>query len=215
MRPFKSRKKIKKEVKRVKKKFVVFASLLMILSIVATTFAFATAWVEKNNDKFQTFYSAGTFNGFTAFGSADRTYIPSFDKVEKLILTWGESFISFEIKVGAKIYTLHSDFEVTGFSEHIYWDPVFNPTDTTKTKPPIDSRASHTRGEYTFEFLSASGLEGSVSIQTIVNEGSHRTTSISGTGDFRNVQLQATVSQSHALPFVTIANNGLVIGWPE
>jgi hypothetical protein len=197
------------------RKVLMSASLLMILPVITTTFAYATPWVEKNNDKFQTFYSAGTFNGFVAFGSADRTYIPSFDKVEKLMLTWSESFTSFEIEVDGKTYTTPTDFDVSGTSEHIYWDPVFRPGDITKTQPPAGSRASHTTGEYTFEFKPASGLEGSFSIRTIVNEGNHRTTSISGTGDFRNVQIQATVSQSQALPFVTIANNGLVIGWPE
>ncbi len=197
------------------RKVLTFASLLMILPVITITFAYATPWVEKNNDKFETFYSAGTFNGFVAFGSADRTYIPSFDKVEKLILTWSESFTSFEIEVDGKTYTMPTDFEVSGFSEHIYWDPVFRAGDTTKTQPPAASRASQTRGEYTFDFLPPSGLEGSFTIQTMVNEGSHRTTSVSGTGDFQNVQIQATVSQSQALPFVTIINNGLVIGWPE
>ena len=197
------------------RKVLMLASLLMILPVITTTFAYATPWVEKNNEKFQTFYSAGTFNGFVAFGSADRTYIPSFDKVEKLILTWSGSFTSFEIKVGEKTYTMPTDFDVSGTSEHIYWAPVFRAGDTTKTQPPAADRASHTRGEYTFDFLPASGLEGSFSIQTIVNEGSHRTTSLSGTGDFRNVQIQATVSQIQARPFLTILNDGLVIGWPE
>jgi hypothetical protein len=188
--------------------------LLMLLSVPSLMTSEAKVWTEKNNDKFQTFYSAGKINAGTAIGSAERIYVPSFDNVEKMISIWSESFISFEIKVGEKTYKLHTDFEASGSSEHIYWDPVFGASDINKVFP-VASRASHTGGKYTFDFLQASGLEGSFSIQTIVNEGNHRTTSLSGTGDFRNVQIQATVSQIQARPFLTILNDGLVIGWPE
>ncbi len=196
------------------RKILTFASLLMILPIVTATFAYATPWVEKNNDKFQTFNSEGTFNVFAAGASADRTYIPSFEVVEKMTIAWSENFITFKIKAGEKTYQLNTHFEVSGISEHTYYKPVFAVTDTAKSVP-VSSSASHTTARYTFTFKPASGLEGSFSIQTTVNEGNHRTTSMSGTGDFRNVQIQATVSQSMALPFITLFNNGLVIGWPE
>ena len=196
------------------RKVLIFFAFLLAIPVLTAAFANAKPWVEKNNDKFQTFYSAGIINAGTSIGSAERIYVPSFDNVEKMISTWSESFITFEIEVGSKTYTLHTDFEVSGSSEHIYWDPVFGASDINKVFP-VASRASHTGGKYTFDFLQASGLEGSFSIQTIVNEGNHRTTSLSGTGDFRNVQIQATVSQIQARPFLTILNDGLVIGWPE
>jgi len=196
------------------RKVLALAALLLVLPIITTTFAQAATWTEKNNDKFQTFESAGTFNAGAAIGSADRTYIPSFDEVEKMVMIWSEAFISFEIKVAEKTYELHTDFEVTGNSVHVFWNPIFSPADTLKTFP-VASSASHTTARYTFNFLPASGLEGSFSIQTIVNQGDHLTTSLSGSGDFRNVQIQATVSQMQARPFLTILNDGLVIGWPE
>ena len=196
------------------KKVLTFAVLLLILPTITTTFVYAAPWVEKNNDKFQTFETTGTFNVFLAGASATRTYIPSFDNVEKMIIAWSENFITFEIKVGEKTYQLHTHFEVSGFSEHTYWKPVFAVTDTAKSVP-VASSASHTTAKYTFTFKAASGLDGSFSIQTTVNEGNHRTTSLSGTGDFKNVQIQATVGQSMALPMITLTNDGLVIGWPE
>jgi hypothetical protein len=131
-----------------------------------------------------------------------------------MISTWSESFITYVIKVGGKTYTLGTDFEVSGISEHIYWNPVFGASDTLKIFP-VSSSASHTMARYTFDFLTASGLEGSFTIQTIVTEGNHRTTSLSGTGDFKNVQIQAKVGQIQARPLLTIVNDGLVIGWPE
>ena len=198
----------------MKRKFVVFASLLMMLPIITTNFAYANPWVEKNNEKFETFYSAGKFNAFAVVGSADRIYVPSFDNVEKIILTWSENYLTYEIKVGGKTYNLITEFVVSGITEQVYWDPVFGASDINKIHP-VSSRATHTTNDCTFNFLPASGLEGSFTIRTIVREGNHRTTSLSGTGDFKNVQIQAEVSQIPALPFVTIFNNGLVIGWPE
>lgn len=196
------------------KKILVFAALFLMLPVITASFAQAATWMEKNNEKFQSFESKGTFNAGSAIGSADRTYVPSFDYVNKMISSWSENFISYEIKVGDKIYNLAADFEVSGYSEHIYWNPVFSSGDTMKIFP-VASSASHTEARYTFDFLPASGIEGSFTIQTVVNEGSHRTTSISGTGDLRNVQIQATVSQIQARPLLTILNDGLVIGWPE
>ena len=196
------------------RKVLAFASLLMILPISTTTFAYAAPWVEKKNDKFQIFETTGTFSVIPLGASAERTYIPSFDVVEKMIIAWSENYITFQIKVGEEIYQLNTHFEVSGVSKHTYWKPVFAVTDTAKLVP-VASRAVYTTAKYTFIFKQASGLDGSFSIQTTVNEGNHRTTSLSGTGDFKNVQIQAEVGQSMALPLITITNEGLVIGWPE
>jgi hypothetical protein len=196
------------------KKVFVIAALLLALPVL-TAMAHATPWTERNNDKFQTYEATGTFS-ILDFLTAERQYIPSFDEVNKMIVSWEGPHLTHQIMVGGNTYQLGTDFLYTdGLTIEAIYDPVFS--DPAKLMPD-DYRARNIRVYWTYDFSAfPGGIEGTLRMQLVAPDEKNRfVNSLSGTGDLENVQIKATASTSFTPP--TTLNSlhvGIVSGWPE
>jgi hypothetical protein len=182
-------------------------------------------WTEKNNDKFETFQVFGRGSFSASLDPNNWQYIPSKEQCNKVIVSWDEVFSAMEITVDGNTYVMGTHFTYEGRATYIFYDPVF------PSPPPvipfiIASRHFTSQVDYEYTFLPASGIEGTIRMQAIfkVGEpssflgGDYSISSLSGTGDLRNVQIKAT-SNNRDLPPHTpswnIGHTGIVIGWPE
>jgi hypothetical protein len=200
----------------MKKKILVVVSIL-ILSFSLTPFAFAKPWDPKNNEKFVTFYVEGTFS-VAVLDAADFKYIPSFDNVKKMVQTFEESMMTYEITVDGTTYTLaDGDFTYSGSGKFVYFDPVF--VDPAKTIV-----ASYSNGVFFVDYMydfgdDGVGPDGTISMRYVANKGANNIFSLAGTGDFKNVQIKATswyfLDVTTIPPTMNIFHEGLVSGWPE
>jgi len=200
-------------VKEVKRKVLVIAVALMAVAMLATPLVSAVPLKEKNNDKFQSYYDTGTYNAIAEIMGAEVTYIPSFDQVNKLVVEMDEVFVAYEITVGgSKTYSLGTNFAYEGHAKVTYFDPVFS--DETKTVV-IEFRAASLKVDYMFDFSAfPEGLEGTLNMHAVFTRYGG-ISSLSGTGDLQNVQIQAAnLEGSVELPFVTVNHAGWVVGWP-
>jgi hypothetical protein len=197
------------------KKILVFAVLLLVLPLCTTMFAQASPIKDKNNDKFETFQVLGK-GSFSASLTGDWQYIPSLEQCNKVVVSWDEVMTKMLIMVDGNTYLMGTDFTYTGRATIIVYDPVF-------TSPPpvvalsIHGRMMHSQVDYEYTFLPASGIVGTLRMQAIIaGQGdvlSYSISSLSGTGDLKNVQIKATsMPQTGTYNF---AHNGIVIGWPE
>lgn len=183
--------------------------------ILTVPFVYAVPLGEKNNDKFQTFSTTGTFSIMDmVFGSHE--YIPSIDNVNKFVTSWKENMITYTITVGSNIYTLGTDFDHTGYCVETLYDPVFS--DPAKTMP-AGSRTYKVVVDYTFDFSAyPGGIEGTLNMRSVFSQGNGFVNSLSGTGDLQNVQAKEIGLGEIFDPVnlvITVAHAGLVHGWPE
>lgn len=199
------------------RKIIVFTVLFLTLFMSPIMLAQAVPLKEKNNDKFQDFTEAGSYNALIYYAGADTTYIPNMDNVNKWIVSVNEVnevMLTYEIRIGGNTYELGKDFDYTGYSQEIFWDPVFNPI----TGFPTSSRATHLVVNYMFDFSAVvGGIEGTLMMRA-VSQGEHGSTitSLSGTGDLQNVQINAYISNvGNVGPIISFVHSGLVQGWPN
>lgn len=192
--------------------------LVLALMILLPTVAIAQAipLQETNNEKFQPYSDGGTYNLVVYRDSAVRTYVPSFDEVNKLVVDVDELFTSYTITVGDNTYKLGKDFAYMGHVTQTYFDPVFsNPI----TKIGVSSyRATILMVDYTFDFSAFSGsIEGTLNMHAVFAEGNSKLHSLSGTGDLQNVKITGVNLPADLtnLPFVSISHSGTVMGWPD
>ncbi len=190
-------------------------TLLMALSMV--TMAQAAPLKEKNNDKFQSFSVTGQFS-FLKFLTGEHTYIPSEDKVNKLIIQFDESMLKYDITIGDRTYNLNKDFKYTGHAIFWYDDPVFG--NLLGTLYPTGYRGDyHGIVEYTFDFSAVpGGIDGTLNMRAMHNAGGNPINSLTGTGDLQNVQIKAEITGNvfDSVTFkLTINHDGYVSGWPD
>ena len=196
----------------MKKKLLTLAVVLLLLPISTIAFAYAVPLGDKDNEKFQTYYDEGTYNAATA--PVVRTYIPSFEQVNKMVGDLDETFINYKIVVDGKTYLLNKDFAYTGHATQTYFDPVFRTPAQTSV---VSSRASMIMVTYMFDFSAFSGsIEGTLMMHAVFAQGNDKVHSLSGTGDLQNVQITAlNLPPVVALPLVTVKHGGMVSGWPD
>ena len=200
-------------MRALNRKIIVTLVALMAIAMLATPLVSAFPLKEKNNDKFQSYYDTGTYNAIAEIMGAQVTYIPSFDQVNKIVVEMDEVFVAYEITVGgSKTYSLGTDFAYEGHTVVTYFAPVFS--DETKTVV-TGSRATDFKVDYMFDFSAfPGGLEGTLNMHAVFTRYGG-ISSLSGTGDLQNVQIQATnLEGSVELPFVTVNHAGWVVGWP-
>ena len=80
--------------KRLKKAVLVTAVDLIVAAMLATPLSTAVPLTyPKNSDKFEEFTVTGTFS-LLSFILGEHEYIPSFEKVNKLIITFAENWLT-------------------------------------------------------------------------------------------------------------------------
>jgi hypothetical protein len=187
--------------------------------LLATPLVSAVPWIyPKNNEKFQAYQAVGTFSVLDmVFG--DHEYIPSFEKVNKLIISFDEPHLTHEITVGGNTYQLGTDFLMTDcLTNAVFCEPVFD--DPAKLLPiiPDGYRFEHDLVYWTIDFSAIpGGIEGTLRMQLVAtNEENTFINNLAGTGDLQNVQIKATASVSYVPPLTLSALHvGIVSGWPE
>ena len=202
-----------KGVKELNKKILVAVLLAGIM--LAVPLVSAVPWTyPKNNDKFEEFAVVGSFS-FLDIIFGDHQYVPSYDEVNKLVISWEENMLSYEISVDGNTYTLGVDFTYTGIATLILYNPVF--TEPTKLWTE-DVSQSHTIVDYMYDFGDDDGgIDGTLTMRYVVNKGTGSINTLAGTGDLRNVQIKATAWNvfDPATYILTIYHEGRVSGWPE
>jgi pimeloyl-ACP methyl ester carboxylesterase len=152
---------------------------------------------------------------------ANHTYVPA-DKVanpvQKLTISYDEKPLTCEIKVGGVTYSLGKDFTYTGHVDYIYYNPSFT-SPTLGYYYPSSFSGTETTVNYMYNFSGVpGGLEGSLSMLATMKDAVGSIVSVRGTGDFKNVEVKATVSPQWydaARMVVNIYHDGMVSGWPN
>ena len=206
-------------VREVKKKVLAITVVLMAVAILATPLVSAVPWsYPKNNEKFQEFEGLGTFSILDIL-NGEHQYIPSFERVNKLVISWTEPHMTYQITVGENTYQLGIDFLMTEcLTIAVFYDPIFD--DPAKLYPiePGGYSAEHDFVFWTYDFSAfPGGIEGTLRMKLVgTNEGNRFINSLAGTGDLQNVQIKATPSLSFTPPiYLNALHTGVVYGWPE
>ena len=184
-----------------KKMLVVVVAL--ILSMAITPLVMAKPWTkDKTNEKFQSFSTTHTPNPIPILNS-EKNYVPNEDNPNKIVQTWEESMINYEIFIGEKSFVLHEDFEYEGTSVFTAIGAPFNYIYGVY----MGSTSNHWRIQYTYDFSAIpNGIEGKLEMLFIHINGETSIRSLKGTGDLANVQIMATA--------VLGMHEGIVLGWP-
>jgi len=188
----------------------VFALVVVLLALsMLTTLVQAKPYTERNNEKFERF----AVSGLPAYEpwTWDFRYIPSEDNPNVIVASWDEVMTDYVITVGANTYHLDTDFTYTGHAVMTIYDP--DPWPPVIPIPYAWSEKWHLRVDYMYDFSAgSSGIEGTIEMLAIFNEGGVSINSLRGTGDLKNVQIKATTVT--AVP-PNIAHEGIVSGWPD
>ena len=114
-------------------------------------------------------------------------------------------------------YELGPDFLYTeGLCIINFFDPVYS--DPSDPLFPVEVRASNLFVYWTYDFSAIPGeIEGTLRMQIVNNNGKGLLNSLAGTGDLRNVQINAAASSSVTGPplIVNTLHVGIVSGWPD
>jgi hypothetical protein len=192
--------------------------LILVMAFSTFTVAYGAPLKENSNPKFQSFSVIGTYDVRLQIFGFDHQYIPSEDKVNKLVVSGNEVFLSYQITVGDNVYLLNEDFTYYGYLKITYIDPVFpHPNPAVGNLWPADERLTIFTVDYSYNFLPASGIEGELRMHAVSIDGKTHINSLSGTGDFRNVNINAMTlpPDVSGAPFIVIFHEGRVSGWPE
>jgi hypothetical protein len=206
---------------------MVCAVLLLTLFMSTVMLVQAVPLKEKNNDKFQTYSVASTFNMiqnlFAAYPTtlrAEYNYVPSVDNCEKLTVSYDEIFRACSITIdGAHTYVMGQDFKYSGRVVWTFFKPEFS-SPVLGTLWPSSSRDGNHIVDYTYDFsYYPGGLDGALNMRAVFNpSGGIAIYSLSGTGDFQNVQVKAMQTGTDLADgglTLTVHHGGYVFGWPE
>lgn len=204
-----------------KKIFGIIVSLLAV-SLLVTPLALAKPWnYPKNNPKFEQYGVTYSFDWSNYMMAA-----AGLEEAKKVIVTFEEQPTpNYQIRIGEagpgqRVYNHTIDFVYSGVATLTVWNPVlpyvFDPNDVLGTFF-VQGSKQHFRVEYMYDFSAVpGGLEGTLTLVAITSGNSlvlggdkpMHIFSTMGTGDFKNVNVQATAG-----PDAT--HMGIVSGWPE
>jgi hypothetical protein len=179
------------------KKILVFG--LLVLSITLTPFALAKPWeYPKNNDKFESYLVIHENLAITEF---ELEYKPNAVNPNMQVVNWGDNEGDYEIVIGGdKHYLRGVDF---AYDQDCVWTAIGAPFIGL-----FGSKSNIWRIEYRFDFSAfEGGIEGTLEMLFVFNNGIISIRSLRGTGDLQNVQILATA--------VLEEHSGVVIGWPD
>jgi len=191
-------------VRELNKKVLGIVLTLLFVAMLATPLVSAVPWnYPKNNDKFQSFETTLGIDPLPIL-FADWEFVPSEEKPNKLIISWVENMLSYEIKIGETSYYLDTDFVYSGVAVCTVWDPILDPP-----SPLPQGRIRHFRVDYMYDFSAVEGgIDGTIEMLALSRLGEMSIRSLRGTGDLQNVQIMATGAPP-------LGHVGIVLGWPE
>lgn len=210
----------------MKRKMLGFVALFVVVML-ATPLAAAKPWnYPKNNPKFEQYSTTINFT-FTNLVAATYAATAGLEEANKVVVVYEEQATAgYQIRIGEagpgqRVYNLGDDFAYYGASTITVWDPIlpyeFDPTNPMMTLFLMGSK-THWRVDYMYDFSAVPGeLEGTITMLALITGDPESIfdpeikpmfiTSIEGTGDFSNVQIQATGAG--------LGHEGVVLGWPE
>lgn len=196
---------LRKEVKELNKKFLLTAITVLALIMLVTPLASGQVWDKNmNNDKFKSYSSTHMPNPMPII-LAEKEFKPSEEDPNVIVVSWEEAMVSYQITVGEETYSLHTHFEYEGNSK---WVAIGAPFTTKLGLLPWGSKSNYWIVEYTLDFSAVpDGIEGTLDMLMIDNNGQTSIRSLRGTGDLQNVHIMATA--------VLGEHTGIVTGWPE
>jgi hypothetical protein len=193
--------------------FVLLSAILLVSPLIGT--AAAACNTDRHQDKCQKFGVTASFS-FLKILQADHKYIPSADHVKKLVISWDEEFITYDITVDGITYSLGKDFTYSGHAVMTFYNPVFDDPQLGNLYPTAFS-ALQERIVYKYDFSAVpGGIDGTIRMIATTENGVLSIRSLCGTGDFRNVHIKATATDTfdEATLTVNIFHDGKVSGWP-
>jgi hypothetical protein len=210
-----------KEVIELNRKFLLTGLTLMAVAMLATPLVSAKPWnYPKNNPKFEQYETTINFD-FSNLIAASYAATAGLEEANKVVVVCEEQPLAgYEIRIGEgagmRTYEFGVDFDYNGVDTITVWDPIlpyaFDPTNPLETLFLAGSKF-HFRVDYVYDFSAfPGGLEGTITMLALVTGDSlslveskpMSITSLEGTGDFKNVQIQATAGGTGHL--------GVVIG---
>jgi hypothetical protein len=209
----------------MKKKILLITLTLLVVLMLATPLAAAKPWnYSKNNPKFEQYSTTINFT-FENLVLATYAATAGLEEANKVVVVYEEQAIAgYQIRIGEagpsqRVYNLGEHFAYYGVATITTWNPIlpyeFDPTNPMMTLFLAGSK-THWRVDYMYDFGDGDGgLDGTITMLALITGNSESPwvskpmfiTSLQGTGDFANVQIQATA----AVP----GHAGVVIGWPE
>jgi len=184
------------------KKILVLVVGLLVLSITLTPFALAKPWeYPKNNDKFESYYVEHENLPVTDLVI---DYKPNEENPKVYVLSWGDNEGYYNITIGGdKHYFRGIDF---AYDQECTWTAIGDPVFIGGML--MGSKSNIWRIEYMFDFTAfPGGIEGTLEMLFVYNNGIISIRSLRGTGNLQNVQIMATA--------VLGIHSGVVIGWPD
>jgi hypothetical protein len=185
------------------KKTLAIITALLVLSMTLTPLALAKPWeYPKNNEKFQSFHVELT----GSMVISEKDYKPNEDNPNVIVQSWGNNILSYDILIGGVWhYLMGVDFE---YDQECVWTAIGAPF-IPLMGIYVGSKSNIWIIEYEFDFSAVSGgIDGTLKMLFVYNNGGTSIRSLRGTGDLQNVQIMATAS-------VMGFHEGIVIGWPD
>jgi hypothetical protein len=211
----------------VNMKIIVVFVALMVMAMLAPSIVAAKPWdYPKNNPKFEQYGVTINFN-FANLIAATYAATAGLEEANKVVVVYEEQAMpGYQIRIGEdgpgqRVYNVEEDFAYNSIATITTWNPIlpyaFDPANPMMTLFLMGTK-THWRVDYTYDFSAVpGGLDGTLTMLAMVTGNSESVfdpdiktmfiTSIEGTGDFSDVQIQAKgAGTGHA---------GVVIGWPE
>jgi len=184
------------------KKIMFIVALLAVSLLIPLTLA--RPWTyPKNNDYFQSFDT--TFSMEIPFP----TLVIDDTNPNRVTGTWTEEMLTYTITVGSETYVLGEDFTYEGIAVTI---GIGAPVTLSGLGLPNGAKETHTRIKYMYDFGDGDGgIDGTLTMLALRTSGLTRPMnirSLQGTGDLKNVIIQATQGAG-------FTHTGVVKGWPE
>ena len=189
------------------KKILVITVSLLAVVMLATPLVSAKPWEEKSNEKFQSFSVILMGGPVNLTPDYEVTFKPNEENPNVAVQTWGNNIVYNEIVIGGvKHYLMGVDFE---YSQSCKYTAVGSPAMIPGYGLYTGSISNHFVINYKYDFSAVSGgIDGTLEMLFLSNNGIVSIRSLRGTGELQNVQVMATAS----LP---LGHEGIVIGWPE
>jgi hypothetical protein len=206
---------------------ILLTVLPFVIVLLVTPLVSAKSWdYPKNNPKFEQY---GVTVNFTFANLVAATYAATdgLEEANKVVVVYEEQAIEgYQIRVGEdgpgqRVYNVGEDFAYYGVGTIVTWNPIlpyaFDPTNPMMSLFLMGSK-THWRVDYMYDFGDGDGgLDGTIKLLALTTGNTISAfdpdaktmfiTSIEGTGDFSNVQVQAKRAGT--------GHEGVVLGWPE
>jgi hypothetical protein len=186
-------------VNELDKKALLTAIVILTVIMLATPLVSAQVWNnDKNNDKFQSY---SVIHENLPITDLEMDFKPNAANPNVIVYRWGDNEGDYNITIGGdKHYLRGVDF---AYDQDCVWTAIGAPFIGL-----FGSKSNIWRIEYMFNFSAfAGGIEGTLEMLFVYNNGILSIRSLRGTGDLQNVQILATA--------VLGEHMGIVSGWPE